>query len=213
MAICISSFSQKIIIKISKDVCNCTDTIDIATLNSNSALGNLEICLGQIVYHSSDLKNAGYDILNEEDIELVTEKLMKELFKACDSFVSLMLKISPANVSDTLSKIGITKDCELFRKGEFFTLNTEDSIITIMNDSKQFVKNISNNTNSEYSIEWLSDCEYLITYIKGTDPVLDKLASQIGTMKVQIINVEGDEITFLSSFKGNKIETKMKRIE
>lgn len=206
-------FGQKIIKKISNDICNCTDKVDTSNLDSISATESFENCFRHLLYYTSDLKKKKLDILDSDNTEIITEKVVLELFKSCDSFIKISLVMQGSTPGDTTSSINDPIVCEIFRNGKFLSLSSEDSTITIMNNTEQIVQNLKNDTYSKYEVKWINDCEYTLTYINGTNELIKKVAKQIGSVRVKIIKINDDIITFLTFSNGNSFESKMKKLE
>ena len=63
----------------------------------------------------------------------------------------------------------------------------------------------------EGSIEWKSDCNYVLTYTKITIKVLEKLLGQ--TINVEIANISGNTILCKTEGFGRKVDLEMTKVD
>jgi len=99
-------------------------------------------------------------------------------------------------------------DCSKFRTGTFKYLNKELSHFTITrNDSTQIEYNSKDNVTIITSVEWVSQCTYILTYENVTNhPYEKKVAGE--KIKVTILNTDGNiyECQVISSSTDSKIK-------
>ncbi len=110
-------------------------------------------------------------------------------------------------LSLTFLSFNLKNECKDFKKGTF-ELNSEDgSSHTITRKGNKQIENISRTgTISEFDIEWLDDCSYILfnrKVTKGTDLYPE---SNSDTLYNEVIEINGDFFKVKSRMKGYDFE-------
>lgn len=105
------------------------------------------------------------------------------------------------------------KDCLKFRTGTFKYIDSDLNHITITrNDSIQVEYNSKENTTITTSIEWTSQCEYILTYQDVTNyPYRDEILGK--KIYVKILETDGDIYTSQVSSNTTELKTRMVKVK
>lgn len=96
-------------------------------------------------------------------------------------------------------------DCSDFRTGEFrYTDPNFSEVIVIRTEKLQIERFENTGEEAHLYIDWISDCEYTLTFKKAVNPSLERSKENITgkEFKVKILKIEGNIMTFNSIFEG-----------
>ncbi|PCH86773.1 MAG: hypothetical protein COB88_06820 [Flavobacteriales bacterium] len=209
----LTSFGQKLTNKISDDICNCINKVKIDTLNSPNAATEFQNCFGKIVYYAGDLKKRNIDIQVPSDLDSVSEIIVTRLMKTCDNYLRLVTFFSRTSPDTTSFKIIDSTTCRIVRNGKFESLNTKETMITIMKENEQTVEYPDKKFYSKSKVTWVNDCEYILTFEKSTNPDIDKFYKKGDETRIKLLEIDGNIITFWMNSKGLEYIGQMKKIE
>ncbi|MGY3792181.1 hypothetical protein [Aquimarina sp. 433] len=104
-----------------------------------------------------------------------------------------------------------SKDCSKFKTGTFKYPNDNSSFVITRNDSIQVEFDKKNNFKMVGSVEWLSDCQYKLTYTEVSDP---RASSLVGvSFTVDITSASDNTYKYHAYDNEKEIKGKMIKIK
>ena len=97
-------------------------------------------------------------------------------------------------------------NCADYKSGrfEYHRPNLKGNYVVERNDSIQIEYDLILDTKSVFKINWISDCEYDLTFIKGTKPPLIKNLF-VDDFRIKIYSTEDDNYSFMIIMEENTI--------
>lgn len=203
---------EELTIKMSNDICNCITSANPQNAEQTATL--IDSCFALSFNHEQELNSKGYDLEDSNDVFLVSASVVMHLMGNCD----ILFKISQETMKDTepvdsISKIESGQNCKEFFQGKFQNTDTDLDVITTMDGDIQTIYFSINDTYSKLKVNWLDDCRYTLTYIEGNDEVTRNWAEMYGeTATVEIIEISGDDIVFVTRLKDTVFNSNMKKL-
>lgn len=106
-------------------------------------------------------------------------------------------------------------DCTDFRTGEFrYTDSNLSGIIVIRTEKLQIERYEETGEEVHLYIDWISDCEYTLTYKKIINPSSKRLKKNMTgkELPVKILKIEGNVMTYFTKFEGIEIKGDLVKI-
>lgn len=102
-------------------------------------------------------------------------------------------------------------ECSILKEGKFLYLDSEDETGYVEISGKNHIeKSGKNNYYIESTVDWISDCSYIMTMTKITIPDFPFKAGD--TMRVDITKVTGNIIYYTSTVKGISWKGRFKKV-
>ncbi|GEC77287.1 hypothetical protein [Flavobacterium aquatile] len=106
-------------------------------------------------------------------------------------------------------------DCTDFRTGEFrYTDPNLSGIIVIRTEKLQIERYEETGEEVHLYIDWISECEYTLTYKKIINPSTKRLKKNMTgkEMPVKILKIEGNVMTYFTKFEGMELTGDLQKI-
>lgn len=106
-------------------------------------------------------------------------------------------------------------DCTDFRTGEFrYTDPNLSGIIVIRTEKLQIERYEETGEEVHLYIDWISECEYILTYKKIINPSTKRLKKNMTgkEMPVKILKIEGNVMTYFTKFEGMELRGDLQKI-
>jgi hypothetical protein len=103
-------------------------------------------------------------------------------------------------------------ECAVLKEGKFLYLDSDDETGYVEISGKNHIeKSGKDNYYIESTVEWISDCSYIMTMTKNTKPNFPFKPGD--TMRVDITRVKGDIIYYTSTVQGITWKGRFKKIK
>jgi len=224
-----SAQNEKLISKISKEICNCLEKYgDLKTQQEVEVA--MESCIMKAAMKNLEVvkKDLGIDMTEGEMAgRQFGEVIAYELIKKCEVFLKYIMLVSTEELSqdttgmyeeysfqnpdlvpyekfstDTMKVT--TQSCLSVRNGKYTysTDNPEKIDYFIINNKICTEYHENGKYISRYHIKWKSDCEYESTFIDSTNPEINNLLSKGDKVYYQVIGVYNDIVYLNLDYKG-----------
>jgi hypothetical protein len=208
------AYSQNVIKKISKEACGCLEKIDLNSDSTEVTRISSDCFAIAITTNLSGLKKElNIDPARQESLDSITDPLMEELFKSCPVFVKIATSLGKQNQPKV--EHGNTSNCKAFHSGKFKLMpgygDTANYMIFDKNTIKEY--SASGELLSTGKCKWINECTYINTFVESKDPSAQKLFKKGDSLTLQIINIEGNIVSFEGDFKGNKFSYKVVKVQ
>jgi hypothetical protein len=210
----LNAYSQKVIKKISKEACACLEKIDMNADSTELRKASSDCIANGLLSNLAGLKKElNIDVTSEESLGTVTDPLTAELFKSCPAFVKVATGLS----KQTQPKVerGNISNCKAFHLGKFKVMPGYGDTTKYMIFEADMVKEYTSSGEllTTGKCKWINDCTYINTFIESKDPSIGKIFKKGDTLTLEIINIEGNEISYEGEFKGTKFTYKTVKIK
>ena len=227
--------AQKVIAKMSKEICKCIED----PKNTGSKTTTFQTCItNSIVGHYADIsKELKIDMTDESNGEKIGLLIAEDLIKTCPNFLAYAMAMSEEETSANSSAPGTevkildtltadTKYCSVFKKGKFKYVNStyvNNKAIPSTDASAYFTMNADLMTdyseNGKYvtktKITWKSDCGYEAKLVESNNPNVNAVIKpgDVITGRVHYASANGKKIYLVQSFKGIEIINEVSKVE
>lgn len=223
------SFGQKLVSKISKEICGCLE--NYPNLQNQAEIENaMETCIMKSSMKNLEAikKELGIDMTQGETAgRQFGEVIAYELIKKCDIFLKYIMMVSsdtPANdtsgayeetnvlnpdlvpyekfSTDTMN--AVPKDCQAIHNGKYtyMTDNSDKVEYFILNGKTCTEYHENGKYISHYTIKWKEDCEYVSVFVDSTNPEINNLLNKGDKINYQILGVYGTIVYINLDYKG-----------
>jgi hypothetical protein len=224
-----TSYSQKIVSKISKEICNCLGNYSNGNVTTSAEVeAALESCImkSSLKHIESIRKELGIDMTEGEVAgRRFGEIIAYELIRKCDIFLKyiMLLSVEPEeNDSDgadatvhnpdmlpyehfSVDTMSVKPtDCQKLHNAKYTYQNeTADKIDYFIIDGKNCTEYHDNGTFvSHYTIRWKNDCEYESTFVESNNPEINNLLEKGDKVSYRILGVYGQDAYIQLGYKG-----------
>ena len=224
------SFSQKIVNKISKEICECLEKYgDIQ--NQIEIESAMESCIMKSSMKNLNAikKDMGIDMtLGESSGRQFGEIIAYELIKKCDIFLKFIMMVStdestptdstgayeeasfqnpdlvPYEKFSTDTMTASSGDCLAIRNGKYIyvTDNPDKTDYFILEDKKCTEYHDNGKYISHYSIKWKNECQYESIFVESTNPEINNLLSKGDKINYQILGIYSNTVYINLDYKG-----------
>jgi hypothetical protein len=225
-----NSFSQKLVSKISKEICNCLENYgNMQTQMEIEAA--MESCIMKSSMKNLEAikKEMGIDMTQGETAgRQFGEVIAYELIKKCDVFLKYIMMVStdnvnPADSSGTYEESSVLnpdlvpyekfstdtmtasiKDCMALRNAKFvYVTDNPDKMDYFILAGKSCTEYHENGKYiSHYKIKWKNECEYISTFVDSTNPEINNLLAKGDKINYQILGVYANTVYINLDYKG-----------
>ena len=101
----------------------------------------------------------------------------------------------------------IPSDCSNFKVGKYKYVNPNINIEIVRNDTLQVEKDLDNGWDIYTSIEWSSDCEYTLTYLKIVNA--EEYMNQLIGQRIDVEIVETSDKSYVARVKSKRIDNEL----
>lgn len=225
-----NSFGQKLVSKISKEICNCLE--NYGNLQTDMEVeAALETCIMKSSMKNLEAikKDLGIDMTQGETAgRQFGEVIAYELIKKCDIFLKYIMMVSaeettPPDSSSSYEESSVLnpdlvpyekfstdtmtasiKDCQALRNAKFIyaTDNPEKMDYFILAGKSCTEYHENGKYISHYKVKWKNECEYISTFIDSTNPEINNLLAKGDKINYQILGVYANTVYINLDYKG-----------
>jgi hypothetical protein len=228
------SFAQneKLISKISKEICNCLEKYDDLKTQTEIEAA-MENCIMKSSMKNLDAikKDLGIDMTEGEAAgRQFGEVIAYELIKKCEVFLKYIMMVSTDEIAaeDTLASTDYQESsfynedlvpyekfstdtmsvapgsCLSIRNAKFtYTTDNPDKTDYFVLNQKSCTEYHDNGKYiSHYTIKWKSECEYESIFVDSTNPEINNLLSKGDKIRYQILGVYANTVYINLDYKG-----------
>ena len=230
LTFCQVSFGQKIVGKISNEICDCLEKYGDLQ-NQIEIEAAMESCIMKSSMKNLDAikKDMGIDMTQGESSgRQFGEIIAYELIKKCDIFLKFIMMVSTDESTPTDSIGGYeeasfqnpdlvpyekfstdtmnaaTSDCLGIRKGKYIyvTDNPDKTDYFVLDDKKCTEYHDNGKYISHYTIKWVNECQYVSTFVESTNPEINNLLSKGDKINYQILGIYSNTVYINLDYKG-----------
>ncbi len=225
-----NSFGQKLVSKISKEICNCLENYENLQ-NQIEIEAAMESCIMKSSMKNLEAikKEMGIDMTEGETAgRQFGEVIAYELIKKCDIFLKYIMMVSTDNATSadsngvyeessvlnpdlvpyekfsTDTMTASSKDCLAIRNSKFVYVTDNpdktDYFVLAGNTCTEYHDN--GKYISHYKIKWKNDCEYVSIFVDSTNPEINNLLGKGDKINYQILGVYGPIVYINLDYKG-----------
>ncbi len=224
------SFGQKIVGKISNEICDCLEKYGDLQ-NQIEIEAAMESCIMKSSMKNLDAikKDMGIDMTQGESSgRQFGEIIAYELIKKCDVFLKFIMMVSTDETTPTDSTGGYEEasfqnpdlvpyekfsadtmnaaasDCLGIRKGKYIyiTDNPDKTDYFVLDDKKCTKYHDNGKYISHYTIKWVNECQYVSTFVESTNPEINNLLSKGDKINYQILGIYSNTVYINLDYKG-----------
>lgn len=216
LLVAISLSGQRVVKKVSAKICDCISEIDYRNLSYEEAEIEYGKCIRVMHDYDEKIKKAGFDLMTDEGMRSFIMKMYVRLSFKCPQYNELF-KYVYCEPADTIpANIRDSSICREFIENSRFEMDGPDGKRYILENSNNIQKEI--NVDDSYitynEIIWLNNCEYKLKFISTENPYTEaySLLSDKEAV-VNILNIEGDNVTFKIEYNSIFYISKMRKIK